>query len=135
MKSRSYEKNLIVGLIMILFFIVFFISLFFIMTYKIEDYQVFSCSLVKYDLVCFPSYEERKLFYANKYFYIDDKKIKYKIKEDKGVVFEQDKISTYEMVLQLDVPSKYKEHDIITMTIQTKRIQLFKIIQDVLEGD
>ena len=53
MKSRSYEKNLIVGLIMILFFIVFFISLVFIMTYKIEDYQVFSCSLVKYDLVCF----------------------------------------------------------------------------------
>ena len=135
MKSRSYEKNMLITFLMILFFIIFLFYFFFILTYKLEDYQMLSCNISHYDVLCFPSVSERKIIYANKYLYVDDKKLKYKIIEDKGIVLENNGSSYYEMVLQFDIPSHYKEHDIITMSIQNKRIQLFKIIQDVLEGD
>lgn len=79
--------------------------------------------------------KERKDLYKNKYLYIDNKKIKYKILKDKGITLKENNKEYYEIYLKLKLKGKYKQNDYIKITIQNKKIRLLEIFKLIWDGD
>lgn len=132
MRVRNYEKKeLIVFLIIISFIIefIFFISLIII---KEDKYLKISSVVVKDNIVLvMVNKKERKVLYDNKVLFCNDKKIKYKILEDRGVVLKK---KYYEILIEFKFPKKKKTNDLLELIIKKERIRLIEIFKTIMEG-
>ena len=132
MRVRNYEKKeLIVFLIIISFIIefIFFISLIII---KEDKYLKISSVVVKDNIVLIMvNKKERKVLYDNKVLFCNDKKIKYKILEDRGVVLKK---KYYEILIEFKFPKKKKTNDLLELVIKKERIRLIEIFKTIMEG-
>lgn len=132
MRVRNYEKKeLIVFLIIISFIIefIFFISLIII---KEDKYLKISSVVVKDNIVLvMVNKKERKVLYDNKVLFCNDKKIKYKILEDRGVVLKK---KYYEILIEFKFPKKKKTNDLLELVIKKERIRLIEIFKTIMEG-
>ena len=79
--------------------------------------------------------EEKKLLYEQSTIYLMDKKEKYKIKQDKGIILKKGKENYYEILLKIKTPKNKKRQDMIDLTIRKKKDNLFNIMKKVWEGD
>jgi hypothetical protein len=79
--------------------------------------------------------EEKKLLYEQSTIYLMDKKEKYKIKQDKGIILKKGKENYYEILLKIKTPKNKKRQDTIDLTIRKKKDNLFNIMKKVWEGD
>ncbi len=91
--------------------------------------------VVDQEVVLYLNESERKNLYANTYFYIDNKKTFYKVREDRGIVLYKDSIPYYELILDFQLNKGIKTNDLIEMSIQTKNIRLVDYLKNVFGGD
>ena len=134
MKINNFEKKkfiIFITLMLLLLEISFFIYL---SLTKIYQYKKISGIVLKDDhLILILDAKERKILYKNTFFYINSKKKKYLIKEDKGVIITKDNKKYYELLIKIDFDKKYNFNDSIDLSIKTKKvhlIEMFKIIWD-----
>lgn len=135
MKRYSFEKMtgiVVISTIFLLVEVFFFLGIF---HKKIELFSKISGVVVDQEVVLYLNEIERKNLYANTYFYIDNKKIIYHIKEDRGIVLYQDSIPYYGIVLDFQFSKKFKTNDMIEMSIQMKNIRLIDYFKIVFGGD
>ena len=135
MKRYSFEKMNGIVIISTIFLLIEGIFLFVIFHKKIELFSRISGVVVDQEVVLYLNEIERKNLYANTYFYIDNKKIIYHIKEDRGIVLYQDSIPYYGIVLDFQFSKKFKTNDMIEMSIQMKNIRLIDYFKIVFGGD
>lgn len=136
MKIRNYEKNITIKssiIIVLILEILFTINL---MNNKIATYQQISTIVLKRNVVTtIISSEDRKLIYNNSKLFLKDKKIKYKIIEDHGIIIERNKKDYYEIVLEFEFDKDYKPNDTIIISLNKKRKRLIEIFKLIWDGD
>lgn len=78
--------------------------------------------------------KERKNIYNNTFLYLNSKKERYKIIEDKGIILKKDKMNYHEILVKINFDKDYKINDTINLSIKTKKIRLIEIFKIIWEG-
>ena len=131
MINKKYEKTTIIFIIIYLLIfleIIFFISLNY---YKINKYQVIK-GIVYTDelLLVMVNKENKNDIYSNSFFYINNKKVKYSIYEEKEMASDD----YYQLLLKVD-SCKYKINDTLDISIKRSRDKLITIFKIIWEDD
>ena len=104
--------------------------------FKINRYSVINGIVYTDDLILIVVREdERKIIYHNSYFYIDDKKTKYSINEDRGISIIKNDIDYYELLIKTKIDNKYKLNDTLDISIKNKREKIIDIFRLIWEDD
>lgn len=136
MKIRNYEKTKEITIIIVLVIIIESIFLTFLINNKIYCYEQMTTIVLKDNIVMLvASKKEKELLYKNAKLFLKDKKVKYKIIEDKGVVITRNNKKYYEVLLEFKFDKKYKSNDTITVSLQEEKIKLIKIFKLIWDGD
>lgn len=136
MKKKNYEKTTGIIVLLAIMILLEIIVITVLYNYKMFNYTIISSIyLDKNSIMTFVDKKERKDLYKNKYLYIDNKKIKYKILKDKGITLKENNKEYYEIYLKLKLKGKYKQNDYIKITIQNKKIRLLEIFKLIWDGD
>ena len=134
-KLRNYEKRsfILILILILLIFIFLFCCLF--MFYKIPKYCLINGVVFKDNVVeVMVVDEELKLFYKNKYIYINNKKYSYDISNIVLDVLTQDGKKYNLIYIDCDLKNE-KENDIVKITIKKENIKLFKIFETIWESE
>ncbi len=136
MRQHNYEKNtsvIVLGFFLFLLEIVCSILLFHIKKY---DYQKLSGIYTnKNRITVIVNKEEKKLLQKQTKLFLNNKEELFEIEEDKGILLKKEKENYYELILKVKTPKNNKRQDILELTIQKKKKNLFEIIKEVWEGD
>lgn len=136
MKIRNYEKNIGITIIIIITLIIEIILFVYMMKTKIYSYQQLNTIVLKDNIVLsVVTKEERKQLYKNTRLFFKDKKVKYKIIEDKGVVITKDDEKYYEILLSFKFDKRYKSNDTIPVSLHDKKIRTIEIFKLIWDGD
>ena len=136
MKIKQYEKYSLVISMCIIIFIIEVIFTFLLITTKEYKYKKINGVVVKDNLVdiVIPS-KEKNIIYKNKYLYLNDKKIKFKIVEEKKNVYKHNKEKYHELLVSYKFDKKYKTSDILSISIKKEKYRLIEIFKLIWEGD
>ena len=120
----------------IIIFIIEVIFTFLLITTKEYKYKKINGVVVKDNLVdiVIPS-KEKNIIYKNKYLYLNDKKIKFKIVEEKKNVYKHNKEKYHELLVSYKFDKKYKTSDILSISIKKEKYRLIEIFKLIWEGD
>ncbi len=130
MKIKNYETKILIIVVVIVIFIVEITSIGILNTIKIIEYKNYSMIVLdKNRAMVYISSKDKNIWYKNKYLYINNTKVKYNIEEIT-------KDNNYmRFIIKLKFPPKQHTNDIITISIEDKRINIIKIINRTWGGD
>lgn len=136
MKIRNYEKNKILKLGIIFIILIEIIFVAYLINNKIYSYNMISTIVQNKNIVTtIVSKEERKILYNNSILFYDDKKIKYKIIEDHGIIMERNNKEYYEILLEFKFDKNYKTNDNLIITLRKDKKKLIEIFKLIWDGD
>ena len=131
MKKR-YEKNKLIVIFCIMFFISIFLFCLFLFNKKVVVYKNISGVVFSDNVVTFlVDDDELKLFSSNDVVYFLGKKLKFKIKQIDKDVLEKNGISYNYLYLKIMIPDNYKVNDLFNVSVveeYKKCIEIFKIV-------
>ena len=134
MKKR-YEKNKLIVIFCIMFFISIFLFCLFLFNKKVVVYKNISGVVFSDNVVTFlVDDDELKLFSSNDVVYFFGKKLKFKIKQIDKDVLEKNGISYNYLYLKIMIPDNYKVNDLFNVSVveeYKKCIEIFKIVWEV----
>ncbi len=134
MKIKNYEKQ---SGILILSFIILFLEIIFSIVLFINKeyhYQKMTGIITKENIVTVLTTQKgKKILYKNKYLYLKDNKIKYKIVEDTSIPEIEEKNNYYEIKIKIKLKNNFKINKQILFSIKTKKYRLIKMF-DVITG-
>lgn len=134
MKKR-YEKNKLIVIFCIMFFISIFLFCLFLFNKKVVVYKNISGVVFSDNVVTFlVDDDELKLFSSNDVVYFLGKKLKFKIKQIDKDVLEKNGISYNYLYLKIMIPDNYKVNDLFNVSVveeYKKCIEIFKIVWEV----
>ncbi len=135
MKTRNYEKKELITFLMILLLLSEVLLLIVLLTIKTEKYLKISGIVIKDNLILVVvNKNERKTLYSNKVLFYDNKRIKYKIVEDRGIVMHKKKEGYYQLLLKFTFKNK-KVNDVLEVNFVKGRMRLIEIFKIIWEGD
>ena len=135
MKIRNYEKKDLITILIIILVILEFISIIFLISNKSYTYKKLTGIVMKDNLVTMIlSKEERKFIYSNKTIYLNDKLLKYSIKEDRGVILKKNNKKYYELLINVKFSKNIKANEVLNFSIKDKKKTLIEILKDIWEG-
>lgn len=134
MKIKNYEKQ---SGILILSFIILFLEIIFSIVLFINKeyhYQKMTGIITKENIVTVLTTQKgKKILYKNKFLYLKDNKIKYKIVEDTSIPEIEEKNNYYEIKIKIKLKNNFKINKQILFSIKTKKYRLIKMF-DVITG-
>lgn len=135
MKKRNYENNILIlflAIILFIFEIIFILILFL----KKEYNYIKLIGIVMKDnvLIVVVSKNEKTYFHNNSFLYLEGKKKRFKIIEDRGAIMSHNKKKYHELLINVDFNKKYKANDTISLSIKTKKKRLIEIFKIIGEG-
>ena len=135
MKIRNYEKKDLITILIIILIILEFISIIFLISNKSYTYKKLTGIVMKDNLVTMIlSKEERKFIYSNKNIYLNDKLLKYSIKEDRGIILKKNNKKYYELLINVKFSKNIKANEVLNFSIKDKKKTLIEILKDIWEG-
>ena len=136
MKVRNYEKISLVYIICIIVFVFEIIFIIILFKQKEYRYEILNGTVMKDNItLLIISSDDKKLIYKNKYIYINDKKIKFRIIEDKGVVIKSNSKKYYEVLIGYKFPQKKKTNDSISISIKKEKYRIIEMFRLIWDGD
>lgn len=136
MKVRNYEKKIPIYILLLILIIIELVFLINLCNKKIYTYEVINSVVIKDNLVLMIiSNKQNKLLNKNSYLYLEGKKIKYKIFEDRGFVIKNKKEKYKEILLEFKFDKKYKANDSLLIILKKEKIKLIEIFKIIWEGD
>lgn len=136
MKIKSYEDLFTIKLLILITTIIEIIFVSYLFTNKTYTYIKLDGIVIKDNLInIIVSKKEQKIIDKNKYLYLNDKKIKYKIIEEKLDIIKKDNNKYNQLILEFKFNNKYKANDIISLTFKNKKINFIEIFKNIIEGD
>ena len=79
--------------------------------------------------------EKRKVLYKNRYLYHNDKKIKYRIIEEKKNLYKNNGKQYHELLIDFRFDKKYKTSDVVTISIKKEKYRLIEMFKLIWDGD
>lgn len=136
MKVRNYEKQGFIIFILIILITIEILSFIVLYNYKIYKYKKLTGIVSNNNIVTLiVDKNDKKLLYKNKQVYLNNKKLEYKILEDKGYITKKDDIKYYEVLINIKTPKNKKSSDYIELSIKNKKINILKLLKKIGEGD
>lgn len=136
MKVRNYEKQSLMILILSILIIIEVISFIFLFRYKVFEYKKLNGVITNKNIITIiVSKNEKNVLLKNKTIYIDNKLLKYKILEDKGVIVKNNNKKYYEILISIKTPKNKKISDYVELSIKDKKISVMKLLKKIGEGD
>ena len=128
MKTRNYErKDLII-------FLIILISIIVLLTIKTNKYFKISGIVIKDNLIfVIVNKDERKIIYSDKVLYFNNKRYKYNIVEDRGIVMKKNNENYYQLVLEFKLKNM-KANDVVEIVFTKERMRLIEIFKIIWEG-
>lgn len=136
MKTRKYEKFSLVLFLCLFVLFLEFIFILFLFNNKEYKYDQYTGVVVKDNLmtIIIPK-EKRKILYKNRYLYHNDKKIKYKIIEEKKNLYKNNGKQYHELLIDFRFDKKYKTSDVVTISIKKEKYRLIEMFKLIWDGD
>ena len=136
MRIKKYEK----------FTLVLFVSVFIFVTEVIFGIYLISTKEYKYDKIegvvvkdnlldIVISKEQRNVMYKNNYLHMNDRKIRYKIEEERTNIYKHNGRNYYELLISYKFDKKHKSSDIISISIKREKYRLIEIFKLIWDGD
>ena len=136
MKVKKYERFTLMLFICILVFTFEVIFVIYLISTKEYKYDKINGVVVKNNLIdIIISKEQRDIMYKNNYLYMNEKKIKYKIEEERKNVYKHNGKKYYELLISYRFDKKYKSSGIISISIKRKKYRLIEIFKLIWDGD
>ena len=136
MKVRNYEKKILISIFIILLIILEIVFLIFLYNTKIYNYELLNGVVIKDDLVLLiVSEKENNLLNKNSYLYLNSKKIKYKVFEDRGFVLKRDNEKYKEVIFEFKFNKKYKANDSMQIILKKDKKRIIEIFKIIWDGD
>ncbi len=134
MRQKAYQSRILITYLIILTIILEVIFIFILNSYKIYKYKEFYCIMSqKNTCLLVIKKKEKKLLYKNSILYIKNKKIKFQIVEDNGIVITKNKEIYNEVLIKLN--RNYPGKETLNVLLPDKKIKLLEIFKLILEGD
>jgi len=86
-------------------------------------------------ITCIVDNSERKLLYDNNVLWIEDKKKKYEIVEDRGIILKRKKKNYYELIIKIKGLKQKETKDTLELSIPMNKINMWKLVHKTWEGD
>ena len=136
MKTRKYEKFSLVLFLCLFVLFLEFIFILFLFNNKEYKYDQYMGVVVKDNLmtIIIPN-EKRKVLYKNRYLYDNDKKIKYRIIEEKKNLYKNNGKQYHELLIDFRFDKKYKTSDVVTISIKKEKYRLIEMFKLIWDGD
>ncbi len=136
MKTRKYEKFSLVLFLCLFVLFLEFIFILFLFNNKEYKYDQYTGVVVKDNLmtIIIPN-EKRKVLYKNRYLYHNDKKIKYRIIEEKKNLYKNNGKQYHELLIDFRFDKKYKTSDVVTISIKKEKYRLIEMFKLIWDGD
>ena len=136
MKVRNYEKQELIILILIVLIIIEIICFIFLFKHKVYEYKKLNGVITNKNIVTLiVDNKEKKILNKNKILYLDNKKLKYKILENKGIIIKKDNEKYYEILISIKTPKNKKSSDYVNISIKDKKISVIRLLKKIGEGD
>ena len=136
MKIKKYEKFSFVLFIYLFTFILEFIYVIVLFENKEYKYEKITAMVVKNNLaIIVISPQNKKLLYKNKYLFINNKKKKYEIVEERNNTIRQGKNKYYEVLIKFKFDKNYKSSDIMSISIKKEKYRMIEIFSLIWDGD
>lgn len=136
MKTKKYEQQSFVIFACVLILILEIIFVITIYKHKEYKYEKLTATVIKDNLVVLViSSNTKKVLYKNKYLYLNDKKKKYKIIEEKQSVIKKGKKKYYEVLINYKFDKQYKTSDIMFISIKKEKYRIIEIFKLIWDGD
>ena len=134
MKVRNYEKKDLIIFLMILLILSEILIVITLSIIKVEEYSKITGVVIKDSLILVVvDKNERKIIYSNKILFFNNKKIKYQIIEDRGIVMNKNNKDYYQLLLKFSFKNK-KANDVLEIVFIKGRIHLIEIFKIIWEG-
>ena len=135
MKIKNYEKIELITFIIIILIIIEIIGGVFLYNYKIYKYKTLTGIIFNDNLVTLIiDKNDKKIINSNRFIYLNNKKLKYKIEEDKGFIMKKNNKKYYEILINIKTPKNKKTNEVLEFTIKTKKERITKILKKIWEG-
>ncbi len=136
MKTRKYEKFSLVLFLCLFVLFLEFIFILFLFNNKEYKYDQYTGVVVKDNLmtIIIPN-EKRKVLYKNRYLYHNDKKIKYRIIEEKKNLYKNNGKQYHELLIDFRFDKKYRTSDVVTISIKKEKYRLIEMFKLIWDGD
>ena len=134
MRQKAYQSRLLITYLIMLTIILEVIFIFILNSNKIYKYKEFYCIMSqKNTCLLVIKKKEKKLLYKNSILYIKNKKIKFQIVEDNGIVITKNKEIYNEVLIKLN--RNYPGKETLNVLLPDKKIKLLEIFKLIWEGD
>lgn len=136
MKVRNYEKKTLIYILLIFLILLEIIIVILFYKNKINIYENIQGVVVKDNLVVLiVNNKTKKIIYKNTLLYLNNKKIKYEIIEDRGYVLKRNKEKYSEILISFKFDKNYKVNDSLQLMFKKKKIRIIEIFKIIWEGD
>ncbi len=134
MKTRNYERKDLIIFLIILLLGFELISIIVLLTIKTNKYFKISGIVIKDNLIfVIVNKDERRIIYSDKVLYYDNKRYKYNIVEDRGIVMKKNNENYYQLVLEFKLKNM-KANDVVEIVFTKERMRLIEIFKIIWEG-
>lgn len=136
MKVRNYEKQELIIFILLVLIIIEIISFIFLFRYKVFEYKKLTGIITNNNIVSLVvDKKEKEILNKNRKIYLNNKELKYKVLEDKGIIIKKNNKNYYEVLIKVKTPKNIKINDIINLSIKDKKISIINLLKKIGEGD
>ncbi len=134
MKTRNYERKDLIIFLIILLLGFELISIIVLLTIKTNKYFKISGIVIKDNLIfVIVNKDERRIVYSDKVLYYNNKRYKYNIVEDRGIVMKKNNENYYQLVLEFKLKNM-KANDVVEIVFIKERMRLIEIFKIIWEG-
>ena len=134
MKTRNYERKDLIIFLIILLLGFELISIIVLLTIKTNKYFKISGIVIKDNLIfVIVNKDERRIIYSDKVLYYNNKRYKYNIVEDRGIVMKKNNENYYQLVLEFKLKNM-KANDVVEIVFTKERMRLIEIFKIIWEG-
>lgn len=134
MKTRNYERKDLIIFLIILLLGFELISIIVLLTIKTNKYFKISGIVIKDNLIfVIVNKDERRIVYSDKVLYYNNKRYKYNIVEDRGIVMKKKNENYYQLVLEFKLKNM-KANDVVEIVFTKERMRLIEIFKIIWEG-
>ena len=134
--KKNYEKKelLYFMIIVFLFFQMIICSL-----YLKEEYRTYksisAIVITDYYIKTYVDNQSLQKLKQSKYFYVDNKRLKYEIINIEKNVLKKDEVSFHEVMIKFQIPKKYKDNDTFRISIFSDKKEIYTMFKKCWESE
>lgn len=134
--KKNYEKTLLINLVIFSFIVVEIVIVIMGFFKEYRSYKVISTIMItdNYIKTYLDDYDFNLIKKIN-YFYIDNRKTKYRLVDVSKNVINKNNKFYHEIIFGVKLSKKYKDNDVVMISIYDKKYKIYNIFKKCLEDD